>query len=46
MPLPEELCQVSMATKPQVDAKQRAGPRLHRAKDIVTFVDKAGNTGM
>lgn len=48
--LPEELYQVSMATKPQVDAEQRVGLLPHGAKDAVTFVlplaDKAGNTGM
>ena len=48
--LPAELYQVSMATKPQVDAEQRAGPLPHGAKDTVTFelplTDKAGNTGM
>ena len=40
--LPEELCQVYMATTPQVDA----GPQLHRTKDMVSFelplTDRAG----
>lgn len=36
--LPEELYQVSMATKPQVDAEQRVGPLPHGAKDTVTFI--------
>lgn len=42
----EELRQVSMATKPQMDAEQRVGSPPHWAKDIVTFelplADKAG----
>lgn len=33
----EELYQVSIATKPQVDAEQRVGPLPHGAKDTVTF---------
>lgn len=40
--LSEELCQVYMATTPQVDA----GPQLHRTKDMVSFelplTDRAG----